>query len=121
MSRDVLLVEDEPALRYLLQMLLEEAGFEVRTVGRADDAIAEVHKKVPGVLVLDLRLPDKSGFDVLEGLSDVRDQTAIVVVTAQTSAAIRKEAEKFEVDAFIPKPFESNALMKAVEAASAKT
>src|SRR5437660_734656 len=68
MTKQVLLVEDEPDVARLVEFNLRSAGFEVQSVARGADALARAKAAPPHVVVLDLMLPDISGYDVCKAL-----------------------------------------------------
>ena len=79
---DILVVEDESILAIELRRFLEAVGHEVRVAGRADDALAAARGGAPDLVLLDLRLPDGSGLDVLEQLRALDAELPVVLMTA---------------------------------------
>jgi DNA-binding response OmpR family regulator len=109
----VLLVEDEEVLRDILRRNLEARHYRVRTAGTAAEAMAAVAAAPPVVMLLDINLPDRSGWDVLRELRARRQRVRTVVVSAvQCNPARLRE---FQPDAYLPKPFPLAALLDAVQ------
>ena len=106
----ILIVEDEPSLRVIYRSALEKAGFAVRTVDNGADALTEIERDPPELIVLDLGLPRMRGEAVIRTLAGRKIDIPIVVVTG---------------DAFVPalpvtrilrKPFYLRELVASVEA-----
>src|SRR3954452_20342077 len=78
----VLLVEDEHALADVMHRNITAHGYTVRTAGSAQEAWSCLAQDAPDVLVLDINLPDESGWEVLRRLGDQRDGLRVVVISA---------------------------------------
>ena len=111
----ILVVEDEPDVRLLLRVLLEDEGYQV--VEAADgDAAAQVGVAEPFDLVLlDLRLPKMSGFDVCRAIRQRRD-TPIIMVTAQTDSHDVVAGLEAGADDYVTKPFVEKELLARIRA-----
>lgn len=102
-SSAILVVEDDAAIRRLLVALLSSAGYQVRAVTDGRAALAYCARERPGVVFLDVTLPELSGWDVLAGL---RGQGAPpVVLLSGDSAAIRRARAEGAAEAIL-KPFD---------------
>ena len=110
----VLVCEDEPSIRELVRVSLEDASYTFLEAVDGDEALALLRERGADVLILDLMLPRRSGFDVLEELrrelSD--DAPAVIVLTAQPDYAAR--ARELGADRVISKPFLPNELATVV-------
>jgi DNA-binding NarL/FixJ family response regulator len=114
--RTVYLVEDSPALAERLRTLLEELG-GVRVVGQAAgarDAIRGIGELTPDVIVLDLRLSDGSGFDVLKAVKRQGGGARVIVLTNHDSPSYRKRAVQAGADVFLDKSTEFHQLAEAI-------
>ncbi len=107
MSKRLLLVEDEPDVARLLVYNLEAAGWSVSHVTRGLDALARARAEEPVVVVLDVMLPDMSGFDVCKRLRET-EQTAdvgVLMLTARTEPDDRITGLEVGADDYVGKPF----------------
>lgn len=115
----VLLVEDEDRLRGILARYLRERGHHVIEAPSAADARQALVLTRVDVLLLDINLPEETGWDVLrwlrrpDGLDQATPQPCVVVVSAVPPAA--KRLKQFQPDAVLNKPFPIDALARLVE------
>ena len=115
MAAHVLVIEDEEPMRHILVRNLQRRGYrvsEARTVAWAVEACA---RNAPDVIVLDINLPDGSGWDVLRGLESSSARPAVVAISAVPPA--RKRLDEFGPLTFLPKPFLIDALLRAIDRA----
>jgi len=100
----VLLIEDEPRYREMLQEAVAEMGFEVRGVGTAEQSLRALAQKPFGIAILDLNLPGMGGVDLLEIIR--RDHSAIqfVILTGFGNLEDARRAMRCDVVDFITKP-----------------
>ena len=99
----VLLVDDHPSFRASARAILEESGFEI--VGEATDgssALALLRELQPDVVLLDVQLPDMSGFDVCEECGDL-DRTAVILVSSRDASEYGELVAASGARGFIPK------------------
>jgi DNA-binding response OmpR family regulator len=111
----VLVVEDDPDLRQLVADVLADAGYDVQTMDNGRDVLVRLgsRKERPALLLLDLMMPDVSGWDVLEALQGQRRPApAIVVLSAVPDAAMPLPHVRW-----VRKPFDAESLLAAVKAA----
>ncbi|HEX5400692.1 MAG TPA: response regulator transcription factor [Pseudonocardiaceae bacterium] len=101
---NVLLVEDEPAVRTAVIRYLTEASHAVRSVGTALEALREVAQRCPDVVVLDLGLPDLPGAEALKMMRSVCD-VPVIVATAQDEEATIVSLLNSGADDYLIKPF----------------
>jgi DNA-binding response OmpR family regulator len=110
----VLVVEDDVDLSSLLEMILRDAGYAVRTAGDGEQALARVGEQMPGLILLDMRMPVMNGWEFAREFRERHGRAApIVVVTAAENARLR--AEEIGADAWLEKPFELDAVLETVE------
>jgi len=112
----VLVVDDEPPIRRFLRASLEAAGFAVVTADDAAAALTAVASEKPDVVILDLGLPDRSGFEVI---IEVRKHSPvpIIVLSARSDERSKVEALDLGADDYISKPFGMAELMARLRAA----
>jgi len=105
-TKSVLIIEDEPNIVESLTFLLERAGFTVTSEIDGSKALSVIAALAPDVVILDVMLPNKSGFDILRDLR-LRGETQpkVLMLTAKGQARDQKMAEDIGVDVFMSKPF----------------
>jgi two-component system nitrogen regulation response regulator GlnG len=112
--RRVLVVDDEPSIRLVLERALARAGFEVATAGSAEEARKLLSRSGFAVLLLDVRLPGASGFELLEELRSRPDRPLTVVMTAQDTLRSAVTAMRRGADDYLVKPFELDRVVAVV-------
>ena len=112
----VLVVEDEPALARGLSDHFRDEGYEVRVVGRGDQAVPAVRDFLPSLVVLDVLLPGRSGLDVLRDLRARGDRVPILMLTAKGEVVDRVVGLELGADDYLPKPFALRELLARVRA-----
>jgi two-component system KDP operon response regulator KdpE len=110
--RRVLLVEDEPVLRTSIRRNLELRGVFVTEAGTVGEALTSALGDLPDLLVLDINLPDGSGWDFLRELRASGSVPPTVVMSA--GRVSRTRLREFGIEAFLVKPFLIDALVKLV-------
>ena len=103
----VLVVDDSHVIRRLVEVCLDPLEVTVTTVGTGIDAQLEMMARPPDALILDVGLPDISGWDVLEFArsQSVLDGLAIIMMTGRTDAADVERADSAGADRYLMKPF----------------
>lgn len=116
MGKHVVLVEDEMNIIEAIRFLLAREGWTVDTHGNGDDAADVIRRLNPDLVILDVMLPGKSGFDILEEIRG-HSQTAdlpVLMLTARGQSRDREMAEKAGVNRFMTKPFSNAEVLTAV-------
>lgn len=116
MGKTVLLIEDEPNIIEAIRFILLRDGWTVHTHSDGETAYAAVLDAGPDVVILDVMLPGKSGFDILR---DIRgnDQTAalpVLMLTAKGQERDREMAEQIGASRFMTKPFSNTDVLASV-------
>ena len=113
----VLLIDDEPDVLLLCRVNLEFAGHEVLEAEDGEHGYEVAKERHPDVIVLDVMLPHKDGFAILEDLQDDPDtsETPVVLLTAKTQSADRLRGFRAGADEYVTKPFSPTALCTTVE------
>ena len=112
----VLLIEDEPNIATALSFILQRDGWRVSTHSDGATALAAIERHAPDVVVLDVMLPGKSGFEVLAGIrGGPRPALPVLILTAKGQAKDRERAEALGVSRFMTKPFSNAELLAAVQ------
>lgn len=116
MSATILVVDDEPDLRLLVRMTLEGSGYTVEEAGTAEEALRRVGDVKPQLILLDIRLPDAEGFDVLRSLraTDEFATVPVVMMSAHSSPPTLRRAEAIGSHDYLIKPFKYDDLLDLV-------
>jgi two-component system, sensor histidine kinase and response regulator len=114
----VLVVEDEPAIRTMLQAVLEDEGLRVITAGDGIEALRVVESTPPAVVVTDLMMPRLDGWELIERLRTARVPVRGIIAL---SAAATTSQRPPSADLFIAKPFDIEQVIAAVFALIAPT
>lgn len=112
----ILIVEDESNILEALSFILSRAGWDVRGHGKGDDALEEIARLSPDMLLLDVMLPGRSGFDILRDLR-ARRETAdmpVLMLTAKGQTKDREQAMALGANAFLTKPFSNSELLDVI-------
>lgn len=111
----ILVVEDEAPIALLLKVYLEKAGYLVHLAGDGEEASARFPEVKPALVLLDLMLPRKDGWAVLE---EIRKQSSCPVIILTARGAVRDRLYGFEqgADDYIPKPFDPEEVVARVRA-----
>jgi CheY-like chemotaxis protein len=109
----VLVVDDEPQVAWVLRFSLEHEGFRTYTASNGIEALEELKKHSPRVIVLDLMMPEMDGWTVMERIKKlpVDERPRIVIVSALTGPEEKEKATALGADAFVPKPFDVEELI----------
>ncbi len=110
-GKHILVVEDDPDISNILEELFTECGFKITTARRVSDALEQVKKQHFDLITLDLRLPDRSGTEVLQELAHGPYARPVVII----SANLENLKPSPLVKATIRKPFDVNKLLNIVE------
>jgi len=112
----VLLVEDEPSLVLTVVDRLASEGYAVESAGDGDEAFQKARAASFDLILLDVALPGRSGFDVLRDLRRERVETPVVMLTARGQVVDRVLGLKLGADDYVPKPFDMMELLARMEA-----
>jgi two-component system, OmpR family, alkaline phosphatase synthesis response regulator PhoP len=112
----ILLVEDEPGLVMTISDLLATEGHRVESVSDGDAGLAKATKEKFALIILDVMLPKKTGFEVCRQLRQSGIDTAILMLTAKTQVVDRVVGLKLGADDYLTKPFDPAELLARVEA-----
>jgi two-component system response regulator AtoC len=111
----VRIADDEELIRKSLTKLLAAEGYQVDSVGSAAEVLESVRRDPPHLLILDLRLPDGSGLDLLPRLKSIAPDLKVVVITAFGDLATAVEAMRRGATDFLKKPYEMEEVLLAME------
>lgn len=102
--KPVLIVDDEPIVRESIRDWLRDAGYEVYTAESGEEALTLIEKQDFGIIVIDVRLPGKTGIRVLSEVKQQKPQIKSIVITAYPSAELAAEAMKLGAVDYLIKP-----------------
>ncbi len=114
-NASIFVVDDEEEVRNLLKILLEDEGYDVETAVDGDDAIAKLEKRGYDLLLLDIKMPLISGFDVLKFVRERYPRSKVIMLTAFAELANAMESKFLGADDFIGKPYDPNEVLMAIE------
>lgn len=112
-----ILIEDEAALRLATSQTLELGGFSVQACASAEEALALLRADYPGVIVTDVRLPGRSGLELLAQAAALDAELPVIVVTGHGDVEMAVSAMRSGAYDFIEKPFAAERLLDAVRRA----
>ena len=113
MKPRILIVEDEPGIADTLQYALRTEGFEPAWVATGEEALADVQAHAPALVILDVGLPDASGFEVFKRLRATSD-VPVIFLTARSDEIDRVVGLELGADDYVPKPFSPRELVARV-------
>lgn len=116
MALDVLIAEDEPSILESLDFILRRAGWSVEAVSDGDLVFDTVRRLGPRVLVLDVMLPRRSGFEVLKQIraDAYTRELPVLILTAKGQQQDRRVAEDLKANRFVVKPYANAEVVSAV-------
>jgi len=114
-SKRILLVEDDEALSGIIRRNLLARGYQVVAVGTAEQALSRIVEDQPDMVLLDIMLPDRSGWDVLRRLQTYDISPQVIVISAVRVSPER--LREFKPLAYLPKPFPLDALLRVIDRA----
>jgi FixJ family two-component response regulator len=114
-EQPVFVVDDDPSVREALAGLLRSVGLEVRSFGSVQEFVRSKRPDTPGCLVLDVRLPGRSGLDFQRELSESGIHLPIVFITGHGDIPMSVRAIKAGAIEFLTKPFHDQELLDAIQ------
>jgi len=116
MAKKILVVDDEPNIVLSLEFLMSQAGYEVRTAEYGEDALRAVAQDRPDLVLLDINLPDVSGYEVCQKIRAKPEWGAIkiLMITAKGRAVEREKGLALGADDYITKPFSAQEVVDKV-------
>lgn len=117
MAHKILIADDEPNIVVSLEYLMKREGFDVRVAANGDEALAQLAEFAPDLLLLDVMLPRRNGFEVCQQLrSDPRwKDLKVVMLTAKGREIEMQKGLALGADVYITKPFSTKELVARVK------
>jgi CheY-like chemotaxis protein len=113
----VLVVDDEPQVVWVLEFSLQGEGYETFSAHDGMEALDQIRRHRPDLMVLDVMMPRMDGWSVLEALAEmpVADRPRVIMVTALASTGDRDRAMRLGAEAFVAKPFDMEHLVGVLQ------
>ena len=119
MHKDILVIDDNPDIRFLICNILKEQNFNVRSAANYDQAVLEINKKLPDLAIVDIKLDktDKDGIDLLKLIIKKNKLTPVIMISGHATVQIAVEAIRLGAYEFIEKPFSTEKILNYVKRA----
>ena len=116
MHKEILVIDDNPDIRFLVCNILEEQNFKVRTAANYDQAIMEINRRLPDLAILDIKLdkPDKDGIDLLKLIIKKNKNLPVIMISGHATVKVAVEAIRLGAYEFIEKPFSKEKIINYV-------
>src|SRR5262245_16853247 len=115
-AKTILLVDDDPEILGAMRLVLEKQGYRVVTAADGNMGLAVAEREAPDLVIVDMMMPRKSGFLVLEKLKSRADGAPrVIMITGNEGGRHRAYAEMLGVDDYIRKPFDMGRLLDSVQ------
>jgi len=115
--KKILIVDDEPHIMELLSTALEDEGYRIIVANNGKEAVSQVKKEKPQVMLLDIKMPDMDGVEVLRQMKKINKATSVIMMTAHGAMDTVVEAIKLGAYDYITKPIDLNKLKSLVNGA----
>ena len=117
MTKNILVVDDEPNIVLSLEFLMKQQGYAVRSAVDGDSAMKEVERDPPNIVLLDVSMPGRSGFEVCEAIraNPAWNQMRILIVTGKGRDEDRERGLSLGADGYVIKPFETQDIVAKVK------
>ena len=117
---DIWVVDDDESIRWVLEKGLSENGIEVETFDSANKVIKKLETENPSLILTDIKMPGKSGIDLLDEVKELRPEIPIIIMTAHSDLESAVESYEHGAWEYLPKPFDIEEAVSMVQRATAK-
>ncbi len=117
-SARIAIVDDDASVRKALARLLTASSFEIKTYGSARDFLTSLKIGTPDCLVVDLHMPELTGFDLQRQLAHIGIRIPTIVITAYNEPGLRERCQSAGAAAFLLKPLDGSTLIGVINAAT---
>ncbi len=114
MERKILVIDDDPSLRRVLEYNLQEEGYGVFTAATGTEGLSLFHKHEPDLVITDMKMPDMDGFRVMQGIKERNPDALVIIITAFGAVDAAVKAMKLGAYDYITKPFNRDELRLTV-------
>jgi DNA-binding response OmpR family regulator len=112
----ILIIDDDPDVLTVLQLLLKKKGYDVGTATKEDEAYKQIDAFMPNLIVLDVLLSGVDGRQICKKIKTSEKRKHIPVIMFSAHPGAQKNMENFGADDFLPKPFQSEKILERIEA-----
>ena len=119
MNREILVIDDNSDIRFLICNILQESGYKIRSAANYNQAVKEINAKLPNLAIVDIKLDkgDKDGIDLLKLLMDKNKSLPVIMISGHANVQVAVDAIRLGAYEFIEKPFSSEKLLNYVKRA----
>ena len=112
----IMIVDDDKDVNYILQAVMEQAGFQIVSYFNAESALKKIKEENPDLILLDVMMPGMSGYEACDRIKTDPDTAGIPVImlTAKDMGDDKEAVIRKKADSFIVKPFDSDGLIKRI-------
>ncbi len=118
--KKILVIDDEAPTLEMLQLFLGALDYTVLTAENMSDGLALFEQERPPIVLTDIKMPGKDGFEVVRQIKAVAPATEVIVITGHGDSALARQAFDLAASAFIHKPLDTDALEAALQEAEKK-
>ena len=119
-NRHIWVVDDDESIRWVLERGLSEQGMDVKTFDSANKVIKKLETENPQLILTDIKMPGKSGIDLLDEVKELRPEIPIIVMTAHSDLESAVESYEHGAWEYLPKPFDIEEAVSMVQRATSK-
>ena len=119
MHKEILVIDDNPDIRFLICNILEEQNFKVRSAANYDQAVLEINKRLPDLAIIDIKLDksDKDGIELLKMIVKLNNSIPIIMISGHANVQLAVEAIRLGAYEFVEKPFSTEKILNYVNRA----
>ena len=119
MLKEILVIDDNPDIRFLICNILKEKNFNVRSAANYDQALLEINNKLPDLAIIDIKLDkrDKDGIDLLKSIINKDKLTPVIMISGHATVQVAVDAIRLGAYEFIEKPFSTEKILNYVNRA----
>ena len=116
MPSEILVIDDNADIRFLISDLLKDSGYEVRTAANFSQGLREINKKLPDVAIIDVKLDkgDRDGIELLTIVKKLDKNLPVIVISGHANIQMAVDSLKKGAFEFVEKPFDKNRLLNFV-------
>ena len=119
MHKDILVIDDNPDIRFLICNILKEKDYLVRSAANYNQALFEINKKIPDIAIIDIKLDkgDRDGIDLLKNIMKKNKNVPVIMISGHANVQLAVEAIRLGAYEFVEKPFSTEKILNYVSRA----